>query len=86
MLNYCGLHDDNRVQKLCTKTQLFPHNTQSFLCVLLSRIISTTLFTHNPHYMHTLCVQFLSVSRPFSTVYTGPTITTTYILSKKGYY
>ena len=84
MFLYCGSLVYNYVHFLRINRASFTHYTQALYFNYDTKKICTFFYSRFTHSLHTLIMQFSSVIMQFYTLYTGPTITTTYNIFKKG--
>lgn len=78
MFKYCENKANNYVNLLCIKLIGFTHKPQNiFSFVIYTHKMSIFKLTVN-NLLHNLFIHFISVKERFYTIYTAPTITTTY--------
>jgi len=80
----CGQMEYKYVQIKWTITTTYTHFTQRRIKRLFSCQLYSSFYSVYSHGLHTLIMHFTSVTVQFYTLYTGPTITTTYNIFKKG--
>lgn len=80
----CGLMVQKYVYSLRINAGSFAHYTQQKNKRINYQQLYSLLCSICTHVLHTLVIQISSVTIRFCTLYTGPTITTTYNIFKKG--
>ncbi len=81
---FCGLLVQKYVQTRRIIKLPYAHFTQKLIKRLFSCQLYSSFYSVYSHGLHTLIMHFTSVTVQFYTLYTGPTITTTYNIFKKG--